>query len=195
MKIAVLSDTHENFHNLVLALKKIEASDAEQILFLGDFVNPMIAQLLSLMPIPVFAIWGNNDGEKHFMTRESLREGSNLTLSNNIYDFVEFAGRKIFLSHFPDLAKVVAKSGEFDAVFYGHNHLKNKDQIDDCFVLNPGEVSAQKTGVSTFAIYDTETNDADFIELEDAITVTTDLAKEYMEEKKRVWNKSKDHQY
>ena len=64
MKIAILSDVHENSHNLILALKTIEEKECEQILFLGDFMNNGIAKFFASFKIPTFAVWGNNDGER-----------------------------------------------------------------------------------------------------------------------------------
>lgn len=169
MKIAIISDIHENYHNLQKALEKIKDTGAEQIICLGDLINPGFAKLFAKSDIPVFSLWGNNDGEKVLITKVSLGEGSNLTMSDKTYDFLEIGERKLFLTHFEDLAKSMAKSGDYDAVFYGHNHEKSKEKINDCLVLNPGELSTHKTGIASFAIYNTETNDADIIEIENPL--------------------------
>jgi hypothetical protein len=176
-------------------LKDIKKRKANQIIFLGDFINCGIAKILAESPIPVFAIWGNNDGDKTMITKTSLSENSNLTVSENIYDFLEFDNRKIFITHYPDLAKPMAKTGIYDAVFYGHNHLKNEDKIDDCLVVNPGEISAHKTGVATFVIYDTEKNNVDFIELKNSVTWKTKVVDEYMKTSRFKFSGTKHHQY
>lgn len=195
MKIAIISDVHDNAHNLVLALEKITSyGDIKKILFLGDFVGAAISGLLCASPIPVFAIWGNNDGDKSLITKFSLEEGSSLEVGFETYDILEIDERKIFLSHFPLIAKSMAKSGDYDAVFYGHNHLKNKEKVGDCLVINPGEIGAYKTGVPTFAIYDTKTNDAEIIEIEGGITTNTKLSKEKFEDIQYEFNKQKGHQ-
>jgi len=61
MKIAIISDVHENFHNLVLALNQFQKIWVEKILFLWDFINNWIAKIMAASPIPIFAIWWNND--------------------------------------------------------------------------------------------------------------------------------------
>lgn len=195
MKIAIISDIHDNFHNIILALEEIKKRKVTQIIFLGDFINGGIAKILAESPIPVFAIWGNNDGDKTMITKTSLHEKSHLTVSDNIYDFLEFDDRKIFITHYPDLAKPMAKTGIYDAVFYGHNHLKNDDKIGNCLVVNPGEISAHKTGVATFAIYDTKKNNVDFIELKNFVTLKTKVVDEYMKTSTFKFSKSKRHQY
>lgn len=195
MKIAIIADIHENFHNLILALKEIKKKEVNQIIFLGDFINNGIAKVLAESPVPVFAIWGNNDGDKTIITKTSLSENSNLTISENIYDFLEFDNRKIFITHYPDLAKPMAKTGIYDAIFYGHNHLKNDDKIRNCLVVNPGEISAHKTGKATFVIYDTKKNNVTFIELKNSITYKTKVVDDYLETSAFKFSKSKRHQY
>lgn len=196
MKIGIISDIHDNAHNLVLALDKIyKIGNIEKIIFLGDFVGAAIAGLLCSSSIPVFAIWGNNDGDKCLITKFANEKGSNLQLGFEIYDFLEVDNRKLFLTHYPILAKPMANSGEFDAVFYGHNHLKNKEKIEECLVLNPGEIGAYKTGISSFAIYDTKTNDAEIIEIENCITTNTQESQKRFEDIKYEFNKQKGHEY
>ncbi len=195
MKVAIISDVHDNAHNLVLALEKINSyKDIEKIIFLGDFAGAAISGLLCSSPIPVFAIWGNNDGDKCLITKFSCKQGSSLELGFETYDKLEIDGRKLFLTHYPFLARSMCKSGEFDAVFYGHNHLKNKEKVGDCLLLNPGEIGAYKTGKATFAIYDTKTNDAQIIEVEGCITTNTKEAKEKFKSIEYEFNKQKGHE-
>ena len=195
MKIAIISDIHENIHNLVLALEEIEKKKAEKILFLGDFINNGVAKVLAASKIPVFAVWGNNDGDKVAITKTSLKEGSNMEMADEHYDSIELDGKKLFLTHYPVIAKSMAKSGDYDAVFYGHNHLKNKEKIGDCLVLNPGELSAHKTGEATYAIYDTKTNDAEIFTLKNTISLNTEKVKEAREKIGFKYSKSKGHKY
>ena len=194
MKIGIISDIHDNANNIVVALDELSRAGVTQIYFLGDFVGAAIANILLASPIPVFAIWGNNDGDKSLITRFSLQESSNLKVSFDTYDVVEIAGRKLFLTHYPLLANIVAKSGEFDAVFYGHDHLKSQTRVGKCLVLNPGEIGAYKTGVASYAIYDSETNDAEIIEIKNAITTNTPKSQKRFEEMQFKWNSLKSHQ-
>lgn len=179
MKVAVISDIHDNFHNLVCFLEVISDREIQRIICLGDFINNGIARTLAHCGIPVIAIWGNNDGDKVTITRTSLHSSSQMSIGFGTYDFLELDGRKIFITHYPLLAKPMAKSGDFDAVFYGHSHKKNKDYIGKCLILNPGEISAHKTQVASFAIYDTTTNNAEIIEIDDSISVKTTKVMKY----------------
>ncbi len=195
MKLAIISDIHENYHNLILFLKEIEKHDIEKIIFLGDFMNNGIAITLARSNIPVISIWGNNDGDKVAITKTAMSEGSNLSVSFSNYDFLDIDGRKIFITHYPILAKPMAKSGDFDAVFYGHDHKQNIDKINECIIVNPGEISAHKTGNASFAIYNTLNNEAELFQLENSVSVKTKEADEHLKNKKFEFSKSKSHQY
>ena len=195
MKIAVISDIHENFHNLVLFLEEVRKYDVQKIIFLGDFMNNGIAKLLANANIPVVSIWGNNDGDKVAITKTAMSEKSNLTVGFDTFDFLEIDNRKIFVTHYPLLAKPMAKSGDFDAVFYGHDHIKNLDKIGDCLIVNPGEISAHKTGKASFAVYDTKTNSAELIELKESISTKTNDVDESLSKTKFKFSSSKTHKY
>jgi putative phosphoesterase len=195
MKIAIISDIHDNFHNLVIALKHIDKLKVKQILFLGDFINAGIAKVLAASEIPVFAIWGNNDGDKFSIAKQALAKGSSLEMGFETYDSIELDGRNIFLTHYPFLAKPMAKSGEYDAVFYGHNHKKNLDKIGNCIIVNPGEISAHKTADASFAIYDTKTNKAELISMSEHISVKTSHVDKHLKKVGLVLSRTRTHKY
>lgn len=194
MKIGIIADIHDNAHNTVMALQELkEIHKVEQILFLGDFAGAGIAILLKSSPIPIYAIWGNNDGDTSLITKFALSEESNLTVALTTYDIVEYDNRKIFLTHFPQIAMSMARSGDFDAVFYGHNHLKDEQKVKDCIVVNPGELGAYKTGISSYAIYDTEDNTSETFIIENSVTTNTEESKKRFEEIKHDWSQTKGH--
>lgn len=184
MKVAILSDVHENYHNLVLFCERVQEMKIDQIVFLGDFCNKGMAKILASTKIPTFAIWGNNDAQK--MEISHLTEiylNFKTSLSDNTFDFLELDGRKIFLTHFPNLVESMAKSGDFDAVFYGHTHIFKTEKIGNCLILNPGEISSHISGKCTFAIYNTEKNEAEIIELVGFVNTKTRKAENYFEER------------
>jgi putative phosphoesterase len=195
MKIAIISDIHDNFHNLVLFFKQVKKYKIERIIFLGDFINNGIAKMLASYDVPVVAIWGNNDGGKAGITKTALSEKSNMTIGFSTYDSLEIDNRKIFITHYPLLAKPMAKSGEFDAVFYGHDHKKNIDKISNCIIVNPGEISAHKTSKAHFAIYDTKINSAKSVEIKGAISTKTKEANEYLKDMNFTFSKARSHKY
>ncbi len=180
MLLAIISDIHENFHNLIKTLEDINTRNVEYIICLGDLMNAGIAKVLAMQDIPCFMVWGNNDGEKVDIMQAACRENSQLSVSLNTYDFLELGGKKIFISHYNDLAEPMAKSGLYDAVFYGHNHLMKKEIINNVHVVNPGELAAQKTGICSYAIYNTQENSVELIEIDDIITLKSEVFSQYL---------------
>ncbi|MFC1644466.1 YfcE family phosphodiesterase [Patescibacteria group bacterium] len=181
MKVAIISDIHDNTHNLICALDEAKVREVEQVLCLGDLVMGTVAKILANFNVPVFSVWGNNIGDKAVVMKISLEDGSNLKLSERTYDSVEVDGKRLFLSHYPELAEPIAKSGEFDAVFFGHTHFKEEKMIGDCLVANPGEIAGNISREATFIIYDTEDNSIEFVNIADAIIIRTDRVDEFME--------------
>ena len=184
MNIGILSDIHENFHNLLLALEDMRRHQVAHIVCLGDLINEGVAKVLAISEVPVFMIWGNNDGEVVGITKTAEAPSSMLSISSNTYDFIEVEERKIFITHYDDLAEPMALSGRYDAVFYGHTHVHEVRRVNDCLVVNPGEISAQKTGTATWALYDTLSNQAELKTLDNAITLKTDLVRTYLKANK-----------
>lgn len=195
MKVAVLSDIHDNTHNLVLAFQKIKELWCERILFLWDFAGEWAARILASSELPVYAIWGNNDGEKVRITKVAMDPNNKLEIADKVYDNIEIDNRKIFLVHFPDIVQSMAKSGDFDAVFYGHDHTKHLEKIGDCLVANPGELATQKFGEATFMVYNTTTNEAEHIKLDNIVNLKTPEVDAYREQIAYNYNQSKSHKY
>lgn len=174
MKLAVISDIHENYHNLIEFLKVADKQKFSHIVFLGDFMNGGIARVLARCGYPVYAIWGNNDGDLQAVLHEALHPESGMTMAKHQYGFFTTAdGRKLFLTHHPDLVSTAVDSGRYDAVFFAHTHNSYLTVKDDVLVLNPGELSAHKFGKAGYAVYDTQTNSAQLFTIEETVTVKT----------------------
>ena len=195
MLIWVISDIHENTHNLSLFFQEIEKYKLDKIVFLWDFINNGIAKMLAASKIPVTSIRWNNDGDKVAITKTAMSKWSNLTVGATTFDIIEIDNRRIFITHYPILAKPMAKSGDFDAVFYWHNHKYNRETIWKCSIVNPWEISAHKTKTATFAIYNTDTNKAEIYHLENSISVKSDVSDNYRKNMGFEFSQTKTHQY
>lgn len=75
-----------------------------------------------------------------------------------------FTLKQIAVNHYPEIARPLAESGKYDAVFYGHDHISHMELIDKALLLNPGEVMG-RFGKSTFAWYDTEKGSGEIVEV------------------------------
>jgi len=161
MRIAVLSDVHDNIWKLEKVLAQTAAADA--LIFCGDFCAPFtLTQIAEGCRGPVHVVWGNNDGDKWLLTRNANAAG-NVTLHGELAE-LELGGRRVAVNHYPHIARPLAESGDYDAVFYGHDHKAHMERIGDTLLLNPGEVMG-RFGKSTFAWYDTDTGKAELVEV------------------------------
>lgn len=141
MKIAIISDTHDNLANLKKALDWIKKENIKLVLHCGDIQSQETIDFANK----------NFEGEIKFVKGNA---DWNLDLPDHLE--IEFNKKKIGFVHFPNEAKKMAQSGNFDLVFYGHTHRPWDEKVGECHMVNPGELAGQFTK-PTFAIYDTST--------------------------------------
>lgn len=165
MLIGILSDTHDNLINLNKSIAVMKEKAVGAIVFCGDFCSPFAARALAESAIDVHAIFGNNDGDR-FSIQKVVSTFSNFHLYGeyigDLDSKLEIDGIKIAATHYPYYAKTMAKTGWYDCVFYGHNHVANKQKFGNCLLLNPGEVAGVLQPAS-FALYNTSEKSSDFI--------------------------------
>jgi len=53
---------------------------------------------------------------------------------------IELHGIMVAACHFPHVAQGLASSGLYGLVCYGHTHKPHEEWVEDCLLLNPGEV-------------------------------------------------------
>ena len=161
MRVGVISDIHDNVWALERVLGQLAACDA--LLCLGDLCAPFtIGQIAAAIEGPVHLVWGNNDGDKLHIA--SNVEGKGHVHLHGDFGEIELDGRKIALTHYPHLAKALAAGQQYDLVCHGHNHERSAGWQGRTLLLNPGEVMG-RFGVVSYAIYDTESGEAEIIEL------------------------------
>src|SRR3989344_2426426 len=168
MKYAVISDSHDHFYNLEQAVKIIKERGITTCFHLGDYCAPgFIRAMVAHKNINWICVWGNVDGAKAKIILEQ-KNTPNFDIAEEHFREVETDGKKIFLVHFPDLARHAAKSGEYAAVFYGDNHEKYAEKLDNGALLaNPGELAGFATGRPSFGIWDSDTNEFEIVDLAD----------------------------
>lgn len=160
MKIAIISDSHDNVYNLEKFLDWAAEKKIEMIIHCGDLAAP---GMLSKVIVPKFSglihlVYGNvADREKMPQVCEKF---ANIKLHGDQGELeIEVAGKmiKIAFCHFPDQAKELAESGKYKIVFYGHNHKPWMETLDNgCQLVNPGTLGGLFQR-ATFTFWDTET--------------------------------------
>ncbi len=141
MKFAIVSDTHDNVKNFNKVIDWLNAENITTLLHCGDICNQeTIDEAKKVFKGKMYFVRGN--GDYHL---DKIPETLEL----------ELGGKKIFLNHYPDVAKQAAESGKYDVAFYGHTHRPWEETIGKCRVVNLGELAGQRYK-PCFALYDTE---------------------------------------
>lgn len=163
MKIAVLSDIHDNFQNLTKALQIIKQEKCETIIFCGDYCSPSAFKKLAESGIKLFAIFGNVDGAKYEIMKAIMENNYKIEQKNDLLE-IELDDKKIAVCHKPEFAEGLAATGKYDVVFYGHTHMSEQKKIDKTLLANPGEIHGG-LGKCSFGVYDTTLNKFKIIEV------------------------------
>lgn len=160
MRVAVLSDLHDNLTTWALIPKELKASKAEAMLFLGDMCSPAVmVKVAEDFSGPIFLVFGNVDGDKPLMLQRAS-EFDHLHVLGERGE-VELEGKRFFLTHYPDIARAFAKAGGYDAVCYGHDHIQHKELVGSTLLLNPGTAGGVFQYPS-YALVETETLTVEF---------------------------------
>lgn len=162
MRIAILSDIHDNIWKLETLLAGLEA---DALVFCGDFCAPFtLAQIGEGFGGPVHVVFGNNDGDQFLLARVA-GNFTHVTLHGEFAE-LEMDGRRIVVTHYPKIGRALAQGGAYDLVCHGHSHERVVERKGKTLRINPGEVMG-RFGLSTYALYDTHTGTAEIVEVPD----------------------------
>ncbi len=168
MLVGVLSDTHDYIRAARLAARMFAQKGVQLVVHLGDIVAPFTLRALHEAGVRrLIAVYGNNDGEKLFLSRTAEQLGFEIHEWPYI---IEVDGRRIALVHgwgsLDDTRRIVeAIAPGVDAVLYGHTHRREVRRLGSTLILNPGEACGCLTGEMSVAVLDTGSMEAEIIEL------------------------------
>lgn len=160
MRIALLSDVHDNTDNLLLVLQQAAEMGCSRLFYVGDIVETRtLLLLLEEWARPADIVFGNNEYELDTHQRIAAQYPN---VAHHGYEAdIEVEGRRIFFTHMPRRAMDKACAASHHAVFYGHTHIAEQYLHGHTLVANPGEVAGVRRPPS-FAVYNTEDNDVIF---------------------------------
>jgi uncharacterized protein len=156
MKIAILSDTHDDTVATRKALEIAKSKDCRMIIHAGDLCSPFIARLIREAGIPAYCVFGNNDGDKiHLAQIIDIKPAPR---------HIEAEGTSIVVFHEPFINEYIGPES-VDILIFGHTHKLSIDERTPMKIINPGTVSGVLVNVKSFVIFETETGKAEVIEL------------------------------
>lgn len=166
MKVAVVSDTHDNRSASVELVNTLKSRGISTVVHLGDIVSPFTLKIFA--GFRYFGVFGNNDGERLLLKRVADENGM---LLEEQPAMLKLGGKDFLLYHGSGSVEKTrrtvegfAKSGDYDFVLYGHTHMVDHRRIGDTLILNPGEACGYLTGRRTFAVLDVETGEFEIVE-------------------------------
>jgi hypothetical protein len=158
MRIAVLSDTHNNERNTLQALELVLAGGAELVLHCGDICDTDTARLFDRLP--THFVKGNNDYDLVGLQATIRAVGGTW---HGAFADLELAGRRIAMlhgDHWQQLDRAI-HGGSYDYVFFGHTHVFERNRAGHTIVLNPGAL--HRASPKTCALIDLTTGRIDQI--------------------------------
>ena len=160
MLAGVIADTHDNMNTLRKAIDIFNERGVGVVLHAGDYIAPFTSREFQRLECRLVGVFGNNDGEKFGLVKQFEDFGE---LHDGVHQ-LELEGKKIAITHYPEIADTLAGSDAYDAIIYGHTHtaeVRGKKPM----VINPGECGGWLEGQSTIALLDLEAMKAEVIEL------------------------------
>lgn len=163
MKVAVLSDIHDNLTNLCKSLDWCREQKIEIIICCGDLTNiDTLNYLARNFKGKVHLVQGNADS----FYPEDVVEHDNIILYKRAGGSLEIDGVKIGFCHEPVYIKSLLAEDNFDLIFYGHTHKPWESQEKGARLINPGTLSGMFLK-STFAVWNSQTGEMNLKILEE----------------------------
>ena len=153
MKIAIISDIHDNLVNLEIFFQTIKKENISKIICLGDITNSeTLKKLAKNFSSEIFLIYGNAE----IYSEAELENYKNINYLGRL-KIIEIDGLKIGLCHEPGfIRKLLQEDPNLNFIFYGHTHKPWMSIKNKATVANPGTLGGVFQRPS-FAIFDTIT--------------------------------------
>ncbi|MFA6537203.1 MAG: YfcE family phosphodiesterase [Patescibacteria group bacterium] len=165
MKLAIVSDSHDNLTNIKKFLNYCEKNNVEKIIHCGDVTEDETRDFfIANFYGEIFFVEGNADINAQQQVKRTNRF-QNLPRKKIPFLELDFDKIKISACHTREKAKGLALKNLYNIVFYGHNHKPWQEKINKTFIINPGNLAGMFFRAS-FATYDTETKKLELILLE-----------------------------
>lgn len=164
MNIAIISDTHDNLPNLKKVLDYCQKNEIEKIIHCGDLATLETLDFLNdNFAGEIFFTFGNMD-DGHVANDLQNKTQHKHTQIFPDFGHLEIADKHVAFVHYPEVAKQLCETGKYNFVFHGHTHKPWTEVINNCTLLNPGNVANQYYP-PTFAVWDTSANKFELIRI------------------------------
>jgi putative phosphoesterase len=173
MRLAIVSDTHDNDEVVRKAVDRMRTRDVDLVLHCGDVAEPQTVRLFA--GLTTHFVFGNWDGDlvggswrkpagkgrwphpaASSRDRTRLRQAIEQIggTAHEPFGELELEGRSIGWVHgnFRHQLRELEEADYFDYLFYGHTHEQEQHRTGRTLVVNPGAL--YRADAYTFAILD-----------------------------------------
>jgi putative phosphoesterase len=168
--IGVISDTHDQITNLRSATDIFLSKQVSCIVHCGDWVSPFTLKFYQPLNVPIFGVFGNNDGDKFRHLRVAEKLELDLTIEDQLLVFSRFGKRMaIYHGDYREIVDALVKCGDYDVVFHGHNHQAKIEIVNKIISLNPGtlvDFTNENIQGASVGVYDASNHSGEIIWLD-----------------------------
>lgn len=178
MKIAIISDTHDNMRILNKVVRYLNTISIDLLVHCGDWDMPFTMRGLVGAKFPIKSVLGNGDPDiqkfQYQLQNLEILQNIKLDIQPKMQDFI-FDKKRVCVFHGDDnsISKLIIDSQLYDLFCVGHNHQFSISREGKTTVVNPGSFVGFKieTGIEpiNMVIYDTEQESTQKINLEQDI--------------------------
>ena len=164
MKIAIISDSHDNVTNLEKLIEWLNRNKISILIHAGDLCAPGV---LKKTLAPEFK------GQIH-MIAGNVHDDATLEKVASQFSHVKYYGekgeieidsKKIAFVHFKEEAEKLVAENKYNLVIFGHTHQSEIQKIKKTQLVNPGTMGGLYNK-ATFVLYDTKTEEIKIKELD-----------------------------
>ncbi len=167
--IGIMSDSHDQVHYLERVIHFFNEQTVEFVVHCGDWISPFTLSYFKSLNAPLYGVFGNNDGEKFGHTKVAKQLELDLTIEDQLLTLNKFEKRfAIYHGTAPKIVEALAKCGDYDVVFYGHNHQAKIEMFGNTLVMNPGtllDVTNKTVQGSSIGLYDPHNHSGQIIKI------------------------------
>jgi hypothetical protein len=149
VRIAVVSDTHNNLRNVTRIVELLNAARVERVVHTGDITQAKTLDVLARLHAPLVGVYGNND-ERETLAPIAARHAMQLVEGHLSF---EAAGRRVGVIHDPGHIDDALLSAH-DLVLHGHNHRLVLERRAGALLFNPGECAGFLEGHTAVGVVD-----------------------------------------
>lgn len=145
MLIAIVSDSHDRAEPLAHAASEAKRAGAQAVIHCGDVIGAQTLRPLVAIGLPVHVVHGNNLGDPLAMAKLCAESGGLVTYHGQDAELL-LGSRRVFVTHYPRLARAFACTGDFDVACCGHDHRAHVERVANVaggqtWLVNPGTIA------------------------------------------------------